>query len=225
MKVPGQTDSSSPWFQPGWKSFHCTLQPWTQPSQAGWPCPSGESSPPLVSPWVEPPSSPCAGVSGGTAACGAGHGSASSSGGRNTAASAAHYTKRTVTSVRSSLKLVQNSNAELVFMKVFILSNAIFPFGACASTKTKNVLYYSRMSCQPILPFWGTLTSGLANTAMTQCWTKNSYYGSLTYCYLLTRTYPGAGPGPHLCRWTSWRYASSWSRYPPVRHYPRWVWG
>lgn len=33
----------------------------------------------------------------------------------------------------------------------------------------------------------------------------------------LTRTCPEAGPGPHLCRWTSWRYASSWSRYPPRR--------
>lgn len=34
----------------------------------------------------------------------------------------------------------------------------------------------------------------------------------------LTRTCPEAGPGPHLCMWTSWRYASSWSRYPPGRN-------
>lgn len=33
----------------------------------------------------------------------------------------------------------------------------------------------------------------------------------------LTKTCPKAGPGPHLCRWTSWRYASFWPRCPPER--------
>lgn len=84
------TNTASPWFQPGWMSCHCTLQPWTQPFQAGWPCPSDGSLQPLASPWGEPLSWPCEDASGGTAACGAGHGSASSSGGRSTAASAAH---------------------------------------------------------------------------------------------------------------------------------------
>lgn len=91
MKLSHLTNTSSPWSQPGWMFCHCTLQPWTQPSQAGWPCLSDGSWQPLASPWGEPLSWPCADASAGTAACDAGHGSASSSGGRSRAASAAHY--------------------------------------------------------------------------------------------------------------------------------------
>lgn len=180
---------TSPWFQPGWRSCRCTRQPWTRPSRAEWPCPSGESSPPLASPLGEPPSWPYAGAWGETVACGAGHGSASSSGGRSTAASAAHCTFNMVTVKNEAIGVGHKARARVPLSSM------------------------TRLRFLDRTVWWTTYW----NNRLSLRTNKIEYALDKLLLFKLTRTCPEAGPGPHLCRWTSWKYASFWSQHPPGR--------
>lgn len=176
--------SISPWFQPGWKSCHCILQPWTRPSQAGWPCPSDESSPPRVSPWGEPLSLPSAGASGGTAAYGADHGSTSSSGGRSTAASTAHYTGRGQWRPKASFKIKWSSYLYIFLKRNVTNGTKLFYFSMHhyirSRGKWQNQWCFS-ISCQ--LVFLHFLNSDLVYVKFTlqdSCQSQHALLGAIS---------------------------------------------